>query len=516
MTRNHKLIYDQLIEIAPNARPWIVDHRSAAVPVVDDQVKLTDIAEAASRAATLFEGTGIRPGDYCAVWLDAPLDVMIVIAALTAVGGVPVLISPAIDAETLARMLAPVAIERIVTTVDRLAKCEQLEGLRQVDDWAELAERLPATPPRRTSAVAMPGTAPYVVTHTSGTTGVPKLVQYTRKAADHQGYAQEVWAILGRLRGYAAVAVSPVHFRTVSGLLCALRRNVPLIVLSDHSADSVARFVRRYQPIYLEAHPNTLMQWEHLADNGTLASVRHYVSTFDVIHPGTVRRLLAGSRYRLASFLEAYGQSELGRIAAKVHFKGFTGRRHRARTGVDRTLAGHSAGWTAPGYSQARIVGPDGTRVSVGTPGRIQVRSEGQFQTYINRREAAEANLSPDGWWDTGDWGKRTRSGRLILIDRQVERMTAIPSGIAMEDVLLSRMPWLLEAIVLEKDRRVVPVIAVRDAAFDDAAWRAAVSDLPQLTTPVVLDFADFPRTATGKIQRSALAELIAGISDDH
>ncbi|MFI5781889.1 AMP-binding protein [Nocardia sp. NPDC051570] len=507
MTRNHKLIYDQLIEIAPKSRPWISDHPSDAVPVVDDQVALTDIAEAAARAATLFDSTGVRAGDYCAVWLDSPLDIMITIAALTAVGGVPILISPALDAETLGRMLEPVPVERIVTTADRRAECEQIEGLLRVDDWTELATRLPATPARRTSAVSMPGTEPYIVTHTSGTTGVPKLVQYTRNATDHQGYAQEAFAILGRLRGYAAVAVSPVHFRTVSGLLCALRRNVPLIVLADHSAESVGRYVRNYQPIYLEAHPNTLMQWEHLADNGTLASVRHYVSTFDVIHPGTVRRLLAGSKYRLASFLEAYGQSELGGISAKIHLKGLVSRRHRARW---RTHAGHPAGWTAPGYSEARIVGPDGAPVPAGTPGRIQVRSAGQFQTYINRREAAEAGLTRDGWWDTGDWGKRTRLRQLILIDRQVERMTLIPSAIAMEDVLLARMPWLLEAIALEQDRHIAPVVAVRDGVFDEKAWRKAVSDLPLLAPPVVLDFRDFPRTATGKIQRTALAQLIS------
>lgn len=507
MARNRNLIYDQLLEVAPKSRPWIADHTSAAVPVIDNKVELTDIADAATRAATIFDEAGIRPGDYCAVWLDAPLDVMITVAALTAVGGVPVLISPAIDAATLGRMLEPVSVDRIVTTADRLAKCEQLGIFRQAEDWAELAARLPATAPRRTSAVAMPGTAPYIVTHTSGTTGVPKLVQYTRLATDNQGYAQEIGAILGRLRGYAAVAVSPVHFRTVTGLLCALRRDVPLLVLADHSAESVGRFVRRYQPIYLEAHPNTFMQWEHLADNGSLASIRHYVSTFDVIHPGTVRRLLAGSKYRLASFLEAYGQSELGGIAAKVHFKGLAGRRYAS---IERVLSGHSAGWTAPGYSRARIVGPDGAPVPAGTPGRIQVQSEGLFQTYINRPEAAAANLSDDGWWDTGDYGKRTRLGRIILIDRQVERMSVIPSAIAMEDVLLARMPWLLEAIALEHDGEVVPVIALRTGEFDEGAWRAAVADLPRLAPPVVLDFHDFPRTATGKIQRTALSRLLS------
>ncbi|RDI65139.1 class I adenylate-forming enzyme family protein [Nocardia pseudobrasiliensis] len=509
--RNHRLIYDQLQETAPRARPWIIDHASAAVPVIDDQVDLSDVADAAARTATLFESLGIEPGDYCAVWLDAPIDIAIIVAALTAVGGIPILLSPKLDADTVASMVEPVPVERIVTTGDRRAACAEIQPFERIHEWAALAAELPVTRPRRTCAVAMPSTSPYVVTHTSGTTGVPKLVQYTRQATDNQGYAQEFMAPLGAPTQPVAVAVSPVHFRAVSGLLCALRRNVRLMVLADESPRSVGRLVRRWKPIFLEAHPNTFMDWESLARNGSFASVRYFVSTFDVIHPRTVRRMLAGSKHRFAILLEAYGQSELGGSVGTVHVKGLVDLIGLLPIPVKKLLEGHSVGWAAPGYASTRIVGPDGAEVPAGTPGRIQVRSAGQFQTYINRPEAASANLSSDGWWDTGDYGKKTRFGELILMDRQVERMSLIPSGIAMEDVLLSRLPWLAEVIVLEHDDRVVPVVAVREGhRFDEKAWRRAVSGLPKLSLPIVFDIHDLPRTATGKVQRARLTALIS------
>lgn len=507
MPRDRSLIFDQLWESSKDARPWIIDHGSAAVRVHDGQVAPREIATAAGRAATLFESQGVRAGDRCVVWLDLPLDILIAAAGLTAIGAVPILMSPAIDIETITRMLSSIPpVARVITTASRVSSCSAIDVRGRIDDWASLSEELAGMAPRRAS-VPLPETAPYVVTHTSGTTGVSKLVEYTRAAADHNSYTQEVPARLGRLRGYAAIAFSPVHFRFVVGLLAALRRRVPLIILDDHDPDSVGPLLERWQPTYVETHPNTFMKWERLAPAGSLASVKCFLSTFDVIHPGTIRNLLSGTRSRLAFFIEIYGQSEVCAIAGRLHMKGLAGRLSERNTA--RRLAGHLIGWIVPGHSRTRIVDEQGRIVGPSTAGRIQVRSTGRFTTYLNRPEAAQDNLTVDGWWDTGDYGWKDRLGRLTLIDRRVERLTVAPSAIALEDVLLDRMPWLLEAVVLERDRALVPVVATRDGAFDHASWRAATRDLPAVGSPIVLDDHAIPRTATGKVQRAVLSALV-------
>jgi acyl-coenzyme A synthetase/AMP-(fatty) acid ligase len=250
------------------------------------------------------------------------------------------------------------------------------------------------------------------------------------------------------------------------------------------------------------------MKWEPLAPAGALASVKCFLTTFDVIHPGTVKNLLAGSRYPVPLFWEIYGQSELCAIAGVLHVRGLAGRNWGR--GVGRRMSGHLVGWAVPGHSRIRIVDSDGKVVRAGTSGRIQVRSQGSFTTYLNRPEAVTANLTVDGWWDTGDWGKMDRLGRVILLDRQVERLTAAPSAIALEDILLDRMPSLLEAVVLEHDRELIPVVATRNGPLDPAKWRAATRDLPfGAGEPVVVDESDIPRTATGKVQRAVLAEQV-------
>src|ERR1700685_503003 len=97
MRRDHDLIFDQLWKASRSATPWIVDHGSTAVEVYDGQVMPQAIAMAAGRAASLFEAQGTRAGDRCVVWLDLPLDILVVVAALTAIGAVPILISPAME-----------------------------------------------------------------------------------------------------------------------------------------------------------------------------------------------------------------------------------------------------------------------------------------------------------------------------------------------------------------------------------------------------------------------------------
>lgn len=511
MLRNRSLIFDLLWSSPPDGRPWVVDHESPAVRVDHGQVSPRAVAHAAGQAAALFESQGTRPGDRCVMWLDQPLDILVALAALTGIGAVPILISPALDDTTLAQMLAPLPpVARVITNERRLASCSGLEVDGRIDSWERLSEEFRGLVPRQT-AVRLPGSAPYVVTHTSGTTGLPKLVQYSRAGADHNSYTQELPAMFMGLRGYAAAGFSPVHFRAVVGLLAALRRRIPLIIMGNQEPDSVGPLLEQWQPTYLEAHPDTFIKWEPLASRGSLASVRFFFSTFDVIHPRTVRTLLSGSRSRFAIFIEIYGQSEACAIAGRVHVKGLAGRLSGRRTA--RRLDGHVVGWRLPGHSRIRIADERGAIVAPGTEGRIQVLAKGRFSTYPNNLEAARENFTADDWWDTGDYGKKDRLGRVTLMDRRVERLTVAPSAIAIEDVLLERMPWLQEAVVLERDRELIPVVATRSGTFDDAHWSASVRDLPHIGQPVVVDERAIPRTATGKVRRTSLAALVSDMA---
>src|SRR5258708_17887671 len=95
-----KALFGALMAASARPRPatWIVDHQPLAVPVAGDgTVSVRDLAAAASRLAAVLHRQGVVAGDWCAVWLDKPLDVMLAMAALTGLGAIPVTLSPRLD-----------------------------------------------------------------------------------------------------------------------------------------------------------------------------------------------------------------------------------------------------------------------------------------------------------------------------------------------------------------------------------------------------------------------------------
>jgi acyl-coenzyme A synthetase/AMP-(fatty) acid ligase len=522
-----KLLFGALMSAATRRRPadWIVDHQPLAVRVSragggsgGGTVSVRDVAAAASRLAAVLHTRGVAAGDWCVVWLEEPLDVMLAVTALTGIGAIPVTLSPKLDPALAAAALEPVRREITLLAGQRVAEAADLRGIPVTRRllWEEVAAAAakgplhsPAIPP---AGIARGAADPYVVTHTSGTTGIPKLTIHTVRSFFEQADMQRKVIALMRLRGHLAIAVSPVHIRTLSGYLGLLLSGAPIspIVCQAEDPESTGRMLRTWRPNYLETHPNTFVLWEELADAGAMESVRVFLATFDATHPRTVERLLAGSRRRVPMFVELYAQSECGPLANRI----WLGGKRRASRPLPAVTSGHALGWAVPGYSQIRIADHSGADPGHSRPGRILARSRGRFGGYLNMPGLFEKNLSADGWWDTGDYGMVDRARQLHLLDRQVERLSRASSAVALEDILLRRFPALAEAVVMELDGRLIPVVASRASApIDGGAWAAAVKDLPELSPPVLLSWADIPRTATGKVRRAILREQLARLS---
>lgn len=495
------MIFDRLMKLPPDATAWIVDHDPIIVAVDDQRLPTARLADATARAAEVLRRRGLRGGRRCVVWLESATDILSAYAAITALDAVPILISPSLGAATLASMVRPVAdVDLVISQDGRLTELATLLPEIAALDWREVAAELPDTP-RLIRGPELSSDSAYVVVHTSGTTSEPKLVECSSRSIEFNAKVQAVIHWATRLRGHCTFAISPVHGRTVVGILAALMRQAPLMLLDDVSPESVHRMLERHRPTYLETHPNTFRAWQHLAGTGAFSSVRFFGAGFDVIHPDTVKALLGGSRYRSAMCVEVYGQNESGPIAIRSHFR--VGRRRPRRRAT--VVGGHPVGPHFP-FCRVRIVDETGRRVPRGTPGRIVVRTPGVFTAYINRPEQSSRNYPLGRWWDTGDQGMLSRFGRLTLIDRQIDKVSSAASGIAIEDVLLEEFPECLEIVVLDLDGALQPVLSLRPGQhLRRQAWQACADDLAPMEQPLVIPDADFPRTVTGKIQRERL-----------
>ncbi|MFD0488911.1 AMP-binding protein [Saccharopolyspora spinosporotrichia] len=302
------------------------------------------------------------------------------------------------------------------------------------------------------------------MTHSSGTTGVPKLVVHSAEALWHRLLPQKLWSWPMRGRK-AAFCVSFVHSRFYHALGVFLHYGSPMVIAVDPAPDKIGPLFARTRPQVVETHPNTYVEWEQLADaqDRPLGAVRFYTGTFDAMHPRTIQRLLSASRQRNPLFLAFYGQSETGPVAGRWYTRRSAG-----------SADGRCVGRSLPGFTRVRITSPAGGRAATGATGHIEVRSRSRAVTYLGEDARWQSQLS-GGWWRMGDMGYKDRLGFLHLLDREADRIATVDSNLEAEDVLMGRLPELREVVIVEgPGGEAVPVVCTRDERpLDMDRWRA-------------------------------------------
>jgi acyl-coenzyme A synthetase/AMP-(fatty) acid ligase len=479
--------------------------------------RMGDLAGLVADAAGWLAAAGAGPGRRVAILKPNHWDSDLLACAAIRVGALPALISDRAGAGALHVMLARLAPAVLVTTAGTVRAARQA-GV----DLPALAGRTLCLDGTVTGALSLADVRgsdppaphrrhpddPLVVNQTSGTTGVPKLVVHsTRTIIDRLARFESVrWPVLGyRPDDTVCHAGAYVHGRTFcwTASVCSMRPRRILIITGDDPGRAGA-LLRAQPPSIVEALPATYVRWRGLTEaaDGPFHAVRLYLSTYDAVHPPTVRAFLAASRHRRPRWLQGWGQTETGPLTFRLLTRGAlaTPRRHP----TTRDL-----GHPVPVRTALRVVHPHTFRpVPTGHPGLVLARTKARALGYLGEpdRWAAKAH---GAWWNTGDIGVRTRSGSLLLLDREVD---TIPTGscLELEDLIEDRLPEVIECVVLGMtDRHPVPVLLTTTGTPEPAAWHRAVADLPPLAEPLVMDATAMPRSPTGKVRRGVLRELL-------
>lgn len=486
----------------------LLDHDLDIAPDRGRSLTMTDAADLVSDFGSRLWRAGIRPGDHVMIHKSNAFDITLLAVAAVRIGAVPVLLSPYLDGGTVTALLRRVERPYLITDAAKLADSlpEEVRTLSRrvllasgTDERATSLAELAGAP--RVPAMHLPPDHPTLVTHTSGTTGLPKLAVHTSFSLESRYRPQALATALIRRREPVAIHVSFVHSRLFTALAISLLRGFPVAVLAHSEPERTAPLFARLRPAVLEAHPNTYLSWEQLADDplAPLANVKFYSSTFDALHPRTMRTLLGASRRRSPKFGQIYGQSEIGPSVARAYG------RHRSSEADGRCV-----GIAFPGMTGVRVVSRDGKRPSPASPGYIEISSDGRIRTYLGEQQRFEQQASQE-WWRMGDLGYRTRWGCLHLMDREVDEIPGFGSTLSVEDHLFSRLADLAEVVIIPNgEGPPSPVVCTKDdRPLDTAAWSAAVADLPRMTAPVQWRQADLPQTATTKIKRLELARIL-------
>ncbi|WP_328912068.1 MULTISPECIES: class I adenylate-forming enzyme family protein [unclassified Streptomyces] len=489
------------------AAPVVLDTPLQLSPQDGTTVTVGRLAELVRELAGRLVTAGVRPGDRVAVYKTNNFDIALLAAAVQRAGAVPALFSPMLTGETVSGLLERLDSPWLLTDADKFT-ATGLDASAARGVLLVAGEELPGTQSlSRHRAASLRGTSvpgphePGLISHTSGTTGLPKLVVQTPNALYHRLWLQKVVGSWVWRHETVALAVTFVHARFYSALDLGISYGNPLLIAVDTGPENIGPFFARHRPGAVETQPNTFIDWEVLADadGRPLSSVRCYSATFDAMHPRTIQTLLGASVRRGPKFIQLYGQTETGPVA---------GRFYTAR-GLAR-MDGRCVGRPLPGVIRMRITDDEGRRVKAGTVGHIEVNSRTRAITYL-KEDARFAEQQNGSWWRMGDLGYLDRLGRLHLLDREIDSVGTVDSNLEIEDTLMERLPELREVVVLGGLGPVpVPVVCTRgDEPLDDERWRLALSGLPVLAEVVQLPFDRVPRTSTWKVRRPELIRLL-------
>jgi acyl-coenzyme A synthetase/AMP-(fatty) acid ligase len=482
--------------------PIRLDRPLDLYPAAGTHLDYATLAELTRRCADSLASLGVGRGDRVAVVKRNHLDIFVLACAASRLGAVPALISNVVPPEAARALLEELRPAALITDEETLE-----EGALRGDAASGLADRTYLAGDERIWSAGSSETQrePHVpsgldemelITHTSGTTGTPKLVVQTVETIDATvGLSVSIPRLL-RIDETVGACLSFCHIRTNTGLIGLLLTGLPLVVATDPDPASVADLFARTRPGIVESYPNVYITWERLADHPKrpFANVRWFLSTFDAAHPRTIRRLLDASDRRFALYLQMYGQTETGPVTMRPY----------TRRTADRA-DGRCVGYPAPGFSKVRVrAGRDG-------PGRIVARTKGRTPGYLRDGKVVPANVV-DGWWEMTDVGERGRWGCLHVLDREVDRTDGVESLLRAEDLLLERLDQATEVVLIPRPGA-IPLAVVcthGNEPLAAGAWEEATRDLPAFDGPVHMPWDEVPHTQTWKVRRSALRELLA------
>ena len=477
--------------------PMYFDRPLDLFPHAGLHVSYRDFAEMMEQASSRLHNGGVRAGDTVAVIKSNHLDVFILACAAMRIGAIPALLSAELEPAAAAAVLATLGRPAVVTDPDVIAR-KALHGrdlgaisrrTLVIGGTAPGAQLLPepsAVPPRRIIADV---DAPALITHTSGTTGVPKLaVQSHRTLHANWAMAARVSRAL-RIRETVAVYLLFAHARVVTGMAGLLKMGWPLVVLTDAEPGHAEAVLSEHRPGVIETFPNTFILWEEMASSASrpFRNVNWFLNTFDAMHPRTRNALLESSSRRVSSYIQMYGQTETGPVTMRVYPRGF-----------HRDAHPRCVGYPLPGFSRFKVLDE-----GQGSGGAILAKSKALILGYVGQEEDYRAKFDGE-WWQMTDVGCKSRWGCLHLLDREIDESDAVASLLALEDMILERLPNLAEVALIPKaNGPPVPLVCTRDGRpFDHGAWMAATADLELLMPPVHCAWEDIPQTGTWKVRR--------------
>jgi acyl-CoA synthetase (AMP-forming)/AMP-acid ligase II len=456
------------------------------------------------RLASVLAARGVGRGDRVALLSENRLEVLELFLAAARLGAVVACQSWRLAAPELAHCL------RLVTPVAAVASPAHARSLDDPLVMGDDYERLLAeASPLEDGSGEVDPEDPLLILYTSGTTGLPKGAVLSHRAQIVRNLV--VRAEFGVAPDDTFVAWSPLyHMGAVDCSLGALMSGGKVITVPGFDAAALAEVVRSESLGWLLLMPGMVGRFARALVDGAVEprGVKVCGVMADLVPPAEIAEI---TRLLRAPYANTFGATETGCPPCSSSL---------IPVGVAPTRLPKRQ---SP-FCEIRLVDGDDRDVPDGTPGELAMRGPTLFSGYWQQPEV-NAHDFRGGWFHMGDVFVRNPDGSLDFVDRVKYLIKSGGENIypaEIERVLLQDPRVAEVAVVRARDGRwgEVPVafVARRHPSLDEAALaalcRAQLAGYKQPKGIYFIPLEDFPRSASGKVQRHELEARVPASSD--
>lgn len=508
-------LYDESCEpsVFTNTETTLCKGESVKELTVHDLYKIT------GRVAVWYKRQGVECCDTVGVYCDDGLNYIIHFTALTSIGAVPVLTNGMMPPHIAAAHFKNVKAKMVVSDGARIKHLVPL--LKNDIKVVNLAkQKFPDEALSDEEYFEHVGNSPIMITHSSGTTGVPKAV-----VLHHEQWFFGIRDLLKKPHAQGIErylnALPSSHNSSIAFVIHCILSGSSVLIPSSRDGQTVSNLIESYQPSTVSAFPSTYVDLAlNFCDKKEFSSVNTWINSGDAAHERHVRELVKhGHHYRGnteikgSQFVDGLGSSEMGHISFRVI--------HTPYTTNYRRCVGFPQEWV-----DFKIFGKDGKELAHGETGMLGIKSPSITPGYWNNSNLTYKSRIK-GYWLTGDMVYTDRNGRVYHVDRitdVIETKDGPCYSLLTEESVLANNSYLEECTVVgcldEKSRDLsIPVAYVvpesgcelpEESILAEINEKLVKDGLMEMGHLFRVNHDDIPKGITGKVLKRELRDRFA------
>lgn len=478
----------------------------ARVAVSDGARSLTyrELAERAEQLARALAGQGVGRGDRIAILSENRIEYLEVMLAAASVGAALACQNWRLTAAELSHCLALAEPKLLFVSPRHAERAAAIDGAPpRIGFGGQYEAFVHGAAAAALPAVVEPEDA-LLILYTSGTTGLPKGAVISHRAEIVRNLV--VRAEFGIAPEDTFVAWSPLyHMGAADCSLGALMSGGKVVTVDGFDAERLAELVASESLGWLLLMPGMVSRLAEVLEQRRVVpkGIKLCGVMADLVPPAEIARI---TRLLGAPYANTFGATETGCPPCSSN---------RIAIGV----APERLSKEPSPFCEIRLVDADDRDVPEGAPGELCIRGPTLFSGYY-LADAVNAHEFRGGWFHMGDVFVQNADGTLDFVDRVKYLIKSGGENVypaEIERVLLSDPRVADAAVVRRRDERwgEVPVafVARRTEALDEAElFRLCKEQLAGYKQPKAIRFIafeDFPRSASGKIQRHELEKRL-------